>query len=86
MRKIIIPIIKAYQYIGPYLGIRMCCLFEESCSHYAIGVIRKKGFIKGSGWTILRLLACQNLIKVPWHHLVADSEDEKITSSNADSV
>lgn len=65
-RKFVIKLIQLYQKIAPYCGIRECCLFELSCSHYAIGVFKKYGLFKGLWKTILRLLACQNLIKAPW--------------------
>jgi putative membrane protein insertion efficiency factor len=39
------------------------CIFEPSCSNYAIGVIQKYGTIKGLIKTFVRLIKCSPLTK-----------------------
>ncbi|USO02512.1 MAG: membrane protein insertion efficiency factor YidD [Alphaproteobacteria bacterium] len=65
-QKFLISLIRGYQWAAPYVGIDNCCLFELSCSRYAIAALEQKGCIKGMGLIILRLLACQTFVKVPW--------------------
>lgn len=52
-KKIISPILDAV------FGSGKGCRFEETCSVYAIRVIRKHGVIKGGYLSIVRLLHCQ---------------------------
>lgn len=52
MRKILIALIKVYQYaISPYLGSH--CRYTPTCSHYATEAIQQHGILKG-GWLALR--------------------------------
>lgn len=70
--RLLIGVIILYQRtISPYMN---CCLFFETCSHFGIQVLKKYGAIYGSYFIILRLLACQSWIKVPWFDDVASSD------------
>lgn len=61
MKYILIKLIKLYQRIpGPWHD---CCKFQPTCSNYAIGVIEKFGFFKGSWLTIKRILKCNPFSK-----------------------
>ena len=42
---------------GPNCG----CRFHPTCSHYAMGALRTHGALRGSGYTIWRLLKCTPL-------------------------
>lgn len=65
MSHFFILLIRLYQHvISPHMN---CCLFAESCSHFGIAVLKKYGTIKGCYLIMLRLLACQSWIKVPWY-------------------
>lgn len=61
MRRLLIAIIRVYQYaISPYFV--ASCRYSPSCSSYAIEAVRRFGAIKG-GWLALRRLGrCH-----PWH-------------------
>jgi putative membrane protein insertion efficiency factor len=60
MSRLIIFVIKAYQYlISPWLGLN--CRFHPTCSHYAIEAYQRYGMIKGCWLTIRRLARCH-----PW--------------------
>ena len=51
-------IIHLYQWcLSPWLGVR--CRFEPTCSHYALDAIQGHGFLKGSFFTMKRLLRCR---------------------------
>jgi uncharacterized protein len=57
MNKILIALIKVYQYtISPLLGPR--CKYYPSCSNYAVEALRVHGALKGSGLAAWRLLRC----------------------------
>ena len=57
MKKIISVLIRAYQlFISPVLGPH--CRFAPTCSHYAKEAVEKKGVIRGSFQSLLRLLRC----------------------------
>ena len=61
MRKILILIIRAYQYLlSPLMG--PSCRFYPSCSCYAQTALEKYGVIKGGWLAVRRLLRCH-----PWH-------------------
>ena len=61
MRKILILIIRAYQYLlSPLLG--PSCRFYPSCSCYAQEALEHHGVIKGGWLALSRLLRCH-----PWH-------------------
>jgi len=61
MRKILILIIRAYQYLlSPLMG--PSCRFYPSCSCYAQEALERYGVIKGSWLALRRLLRCH-----PWH-------------------
>ncbi len=56
-----ITLIKLYRYcISPYLGDR--CRFYPSCSAYAEEALIQHGLLRGSLYSIKRLLRCH-----PWH-------------------
>ena len=55
--KIIIKIIKFYQYIiSPYLGNN--CRYFPTCSEYFIDSIKEFGFLKGNFLGLKRILSC----------------------------
>ena len=55
--KIIIKIIKFYQYIiSPYLGNN--CRYIPTCSEYFIDSLKEFGFLKGSFLGLKRILSC----------------------------
>lgn len=61
MQKLVISIIKLYQYlISPWLASH--CRFYPSCSQYSKEAIEKHGLGKGMRLAVLRLLRCH-----PWH-------------------
>lgn len=61
LARILIVIIKAYQYLlSPWVGNH--CRFSPTCSHYACDALRKHGALRGSWLTLRRLLRCH-----PWH-------------------
>ena len=58
MRKLVIAIIRGYQYaISPLLGNN--CRFHPSCSNYAEEAIRRYGIFKGGYLTLRRVVKCQ---------------------------
>ena len=60
-RFILIGVIQAYRLLlSPLLGAR--CRFYPSCSVYAIEALEQKGFIRGSGLILKRILKCH-----PWN-------------------
>jgi len=61
MRRIVITLIRGYQYlISPLFA--PTCRFTPSCSNYAREVLAKHGVIKGGLLSIRRLLRCN-----PWN-------------------
>lgn len=61
MRKLLIGLIRGYQYLlSPLLGSH--CRFYPSCSHYAVEAIETHGPVAGTGMALRRLLRCH-----PWH-------------------
>ncbi len=61
MKHILIFFIKIYQItLSPYLGNQ--CRFYPTCSNYAVQTMCKHGAIKGSYYTLRRLLKCHQ-----WH-------------------
>ena len=57
MNKVLIPLIRAYQYLlSPMLGQR--CKYYPSCSNYAIEALRLHGAVRGTGLAAWRLLRC----------------------------
>jgi len=61
MRKILVALVRAYQYVlSPYFGHQ--CRFTPTCSHYAIEAIERHGALRGSWQALRRLLRCH-----PWH-------------------
>jgi len=58
LKKIAIKLIIFYQKKAPK-HIRDNCLFEPTCSNYAIEAFEYYGFIKGLKLTISRLLRCK---------------------------
>ena len=58
MRKLVIAIIRGYQYaISPLLGNN--CRFHPSCSNYAEEAIRRYGIFKGGYLTLRRVVKYQ---------------------------
>jgi len=61
MRRIVITLIRGYQYlISPLFT--PTCRFTPSCSNYAREVVAKHGVLKGGWLSIRRLLRCN-----PWN-------------------
>lgn len=61
MRKILIGIIRIYQYgISPYLPPH--CRYTPTCSAYAVDAISQFGIFRGSWMALKRLGRCH-----PWH-------------------
>ncbi|MDP2783146.1 MAG: membrane protein insertion efficiency factor YidD [Sulfurimicrobium sp.] len=61
MNRILLIIIKAYQYlISPMLG--PSCRYTPTCSEYAAQAVKKYGAIKGLWLSIKRVGRCH-----PWH-------------------
>jgi putative membrane protein insertion efficiency factor len=61
MRRIIIQLIRGYQYlISPLVS--PSCRFTPSCSHYACDALAKYGVLKGGWLSVKRLLRCN-----PWN-------------------
>ena len=57
MKKILILVIKIYQYIiSPFLGNR--CRFLPTCSEYFIEALKTQGFIRGFKLGLKRILRC----------------------------
>ncbi|MEO8342532.1 MAG: membrane protein insertion efficiency factor YidD [Gallionella sp.] len=61
MRRIVIILIRGYQYLLSPLFLPKC-RFTPSCSHYACEVLAKHGVVKGGWLSIKRLLSCN-----PWN-------------------
>ena len=62
--RLLIGFIRLYQLvISPHMK---CCLFVESCSSFGIKVLKRYGAVKGVYFIILRLVACQSWVDVPW--------------------
>jgi putative membrane protein insertion efficiency factor len=61
MRRLLIAVIRAYQYVlSPWWGRQ--CRFAPSCSHYAIEALERHGAIGGSWLALKRILRCH-----PWN-------------------
>jgi hypothetical protein len=61
MRRIVIKLVHAYQYLISPLN-PPTCRFTPTCSHYACEALAKHGVIKGGWFGIKRLLRCN-----PWN-------------------
>ena len=60
LARLLAGLVRAYQYLlSPYFGTQ--CRFTPTCSHYAIGVLRKHGAFRGSYLATRRILRCH-----PW--------------------
>jgi putative membrane protein insertion efficiency factor len=79
MTKILILIIKIYQYlISPLLGSR--CRFLPTCSEYFIEALKTQGFIAGIKLGVKRILKCHPFEKLGGSHgldFVPITKDEK---------
>ena len=54
---LIVGLIRGYQYfISPFVP--PSCRFEPTCSHYAIGALRRHGAVVGLGLALWRVLRC----------------------------
>ena len=61
MRRIVIFIIRGYQYVlSPYLA--SSCRYTPSCSSYAIEALQRFGFLRGLILATRRIFSCH-----PWH-------------------
>lgn len=61
MRRILIKLIRGYQYLISPLN-PPTCRFTPTCSHYACETLAKHGVMKGGWLGIKRLLRCN-----PWN-------------------
>ncbi|MGD0885807.1 MAG: membrane protein insertion efficiency factor YidD [Thermodesulfovibrionales bacterium] len=60
MHRIIIRVIKIYQYVlSPLLP--HCCRFIPTCSVYALEALKKYGTMKGIALSVRRILKCHPL-------------------------
>ena len=60
MRRFVVAIIRAYQYVlSPWWGQQ--CRFTPTCSHYAIEAVERHGVLTGSWLATRRILRCH-----PW--------------------
>lgn len=60
MRRVLIAIIRAYQYLlSPWWGNH--CRFTPTCSHYAVEALERHGVLAGLWLAIKRILRCH-----PW--------------------
>jgi putative membrane protein insertion efficiency factor len=61
MSRLLIGLIRLYQLLlSPFFGSQ--CRFTPTCSHYAQEAISKHGSVRGSYYSLRRLLRCH-----PWH-------------------
>jgi putative membrane protein insertion efficiency factor len=60
VRRVLIGIIRAYQYLlSPWWGSQ--CRFTPTCSHYAVEALERHGALAGSWLAARRILRCH-----PW--------------------
>jgi hypothetical protein len=60
MRRLLIGLIRAYQYLlSPWWGTQ--CRFTPTCSHYAVEALERHGALGGSWLAVRRILRCH-----PW--------------------
>ena len=75
MRKSLIILIRAYQYLlSPFLA--SSCRYTPTCSQFAIEAIAQHGAIKGIVLTVKRLSCCH-----PWHEGGYDPVPESQSNS-----
>ena len=61
MRRIIVFIIRGYQYLlSPYMA--SSCRYTPTCSNYAIEAFQRFGFFRGLILAVRRIVSCH-----PWH-------------------
>ena len=61
MRRIIIFIIRGYQYLlSPFMA--PSCRYTPSCSNYSIEAFQRFGFLRGLVLSVRRIFSCH-----PWH-------------------
>jgi hypothetical protein len=76
MQKLIIGLIRAYQYLlSPFLGSH--CRYYPSCSSYAVTAIQDHGILKGLSLALRRLGRCH-----PWHEGGYDPVPENTNKDN----
>ena len=76
MQKIVIAIIRSYQYLlSPFLGNH--CRFYPTCSCYAVSALQKHGPWRGISLSLRRISRCH-----PWHQGGYDPVPEKTNNNN----
>jgi hypothetical protein len=61
MRRLLVALFRAYQYVlSPWWGRQ--CRFFPSCSNYAIEAVERHGSLRGSWLAVRRVLRCH-----PWN-------------------
>jgi len=65
MKKIVIWLIRAYQFsLGKLLP--RVCRFEPTCSNYAIEAVQRYGILKGGILIVWRIIRCNPLFGGGW--------------------
>jgi len=60
VRRVLVALIRAYQYLlSPWWG--QSCRFTPTCSHYAVEALERHGAVAGSWLATKRILRCH-----PW--------------------
>lgn len=76
MQKLIIGLIRGYQYLlSPFLGAH--CRYYPSCSSYAVTAIQDHGVFKGLSLALRRVGRCH-----PWHEGGYDPVPENTNKDN----
>ena len=81
MKKLLITLIKGYQYLlSPFLGCH--CRFHPSCSSYALEAIEIHGILKGSYLIIRRLLRCHPFSPGGFDPVPGTAEQSMVSKQN----
>ncbi|MCX5716416.1 MAG: membrane protein insertion efficiency factor YidD [Candidatus Omnitrophica bacterium] len=61
MANIVIFLVSVYRKFLSILKLQPCCRFYPTCSEYAILSLKKHGFLRGSLFSVFRILRCHPL-------------------------